>query len=298
MLPNLVIIGAQKSATTFIHVCLSEHPDVYIPSAETPFFESPDYEQHSIASLESLFEGRSEKIRGIKRPAYLCKDEVPDRLKEHLPDAKLIVVLRNPIERAVSAYFHNINCGFLPVIGIEEGFRQLMDDKFRIEYKRSSEVIEFGLYYKHLMQYKYAFESKNILVLLYEDIRDHKIETYHKICRFLDISAGFLPKAINSRYQEVIYNLDRLKFVRLRNRFLFDYDVSGNRLHIKHGSNLSTVIGLSVSLIDRLFLSRIIANKTPVLSDDLRRYIFDLYRDDIRSLQTLIDRRLDSWEVI
>lgn len=295
MLPNLVIIGAQKSASTFVHACLSEHPDVYIPSSETPFFESPDYEQYSIASLERLFDGKEKKILGIKRPSYLGKQEVPGRLEEHLPDAKLIVVLRNPVERAVSAYFHNINLGFLPVLGIEEGFKKLMDDKFRIKYKRSSEVIEFGMYYKYLIQYKYAFERGNILVLLYEDIRDYKIETYQKICHFLGINDGYVPEAINSRYQEVIYNLTRLKFVRLRNRFLYDYDVSGIRLHQKQNDNISKIIGHSISLIDKIFLAGIFSNKKPRLSNDLRHYIFNIYRDDIRSLQTLIGRNLDNW---
>ena len=123
MLPNFVIIGAQKSASTFLQVCLSEHPDVFMPPGETPFFESPDYENSDISRLESLFNNRSESKLGIKRPSYIGKPEVPKRIEYHLPDAKLIAVLRNPIDRAVSAYFHYINNGFIPCINLEKGAR-------------------------------------------------------------------------------------------------------------------------------------------------------------------------------
>ena len=68
MLPTLVIIRAQKSASSFMHKCLADHPEIYLPKREVPFFASPDYEQGSIKDLEKLLEGRREQILGIKRP--------------------------------------------------------------------------------------------------------------------------------------------------------------------------------------------------------------------------------------
>jgi hypothetical protein len=126
MLPNFVIIGAQKSASTFLQVCLSDHPNVFLPNGETPFFESPDYEQSNVSDLERIFEKRSEKRIGIKRPNYIGKPEVPKRIEFHLPHAKLIAVLRNPIDRAISAYYHNINYGFIPPINVENGIRKII----------------------------------------------------------------------------------------------------------------------------------------------------------------------------
>ena len=75
-LPDFAIIGAQKSATTFLHGCLAEHPEVYMPRAEIPFFESPDYERSKISDLAGLFAGRSEKWLGFKRPNFLGKPEL------------------------------------------------------------------------------------------------------------------------------------------------------------------------------------------------------------------------------
>lgn len=125
MLPNFIIIGAQKSASTFLQACLNDHPDIYMPYGETPFFESPDYERNNIRDLEKIFVDRDEKCIGIKRPTYIGKPEVPERILAHLPNAKLIAVLRNPIDRAISAYFHNINYGFIPAIDVETGSKSL-----------------------------------------------------------------------------------------------------------------------------------------------------------------------------
>lgn len=150
MLPTFVVIGAQKSASSFMQLCLAEHPDIYMAEGETPFFETPDYEQSDISELEMTFQGRGEKCLGIKRPNYIGKPEVPARIRRHLPSAKLIAVLRNPIDRAVLAYFHNIYYGFLPPLDVEIGMRRIISDpSFVAKYKRSPEVIEFGYYYKH-----------------------------------------------------------------------------------------------------------------------------------------------------
>lgn len=105
MLPNFLIIGAQKSATTFLLRCLREHPDVFVPSGEIPFFEDPDYSQGDIESFARLFaRGCHKKAVGLKRPNYLHKPECPERIHRHIPSARLIVILRDPIERAISAY--------------------------------------------------------------------------------------------------------------------------------------------------------------------------------------------------
>src|SRR3954453_11545774 len=107
-MPSFVVIGAQKSASTFLQTCLADHPDVFMPKGELAFFESPDYERATLTDLRRLFEGRLERRLGFKRPNYLCKPEVPARLAKDLPDALLLSVLRKPLDRAISAYFHYI----------------------------------------------------------------------------------------------------------------------------------------------------------------------------------------------
>ena len=133
MLPKFAIIGAQKSATTFIHRCLSDHPEVFMPSGEISYFEDPDYQESSFDEFLDLFaDAKQNQLKGIKRPTYLHKPECPVRIKKIIPDVKLIVVLRNPIDRFISAYFHCIKFNFLPVI--DYNVPQKLDSELRWYY--------------------------------------------------------------------------------------------------------------------------------------------------------------------
>ncbi|MCS3824361.1 sulfotransferase [Salinibacter ruber] len=100
ILPDFAIIGAQKSATTFLQRCLQAHPEVFIPAGELADFEDPQYADFEIDQFKQHFApGQDAAAVGLKRPSYLHEPNVPERLAHHLPDLKLIVALRDPIER-------------------------------------------------------------------------------------------------------------------------------------------------------------------------------------------------------
>ena len=296
MLPNFVIIGAQKSASTFIQACLSEHSEIYMPSGETAFFESPDYENNSISSLEKLFEGREGKLLGIKRPAYIGKPEVPDRISNVLPNAKLIAVLRNPVERAISAYHHNIKYGFIPPLKIEDGMRMILDGIYNEKYKRSQEIIEFGKYYKYLTEYKKFFEKRNILVLLHEDIVNDKLGAIQKVFSFLGIELHNIPKSLNSTPQEVQYNITRLRLMSWRNHLIYLYNHDRTRLLFKEKNYFGKGLAWLIAAVDKIILARIMDNRRASLSNELADRLFGIYKEDIGKLQTLIGRDLSHWE--
>ncbi|MCB0375769.1 MAG: sulfotransferase, partial [Sinomicrobium sp.] len=90
MLPDFIIIGAQKAGTTFLLKHLRQHPDIYMPPEEVPFFEESSYHPNNLADLEKLFEGTGKvKLRGMKRPGYLAKPGCAERIHHHLPLTKL-----------------------------------------------------------------------------------------------------------------------------------------------------------------------------------------------------------------
>jgi hypothetical protein len=294
--PNFIIIGAQKSASTFLQECLNDHPDIYLPNGETPFFETPDYELGHIEELKNIFADRSEKCLGIKRPSYIGKGEVPERINKDLPDVKLIAVLRNPIDRAVSSYFHNIKYGFIPPLPIELGMRKIISDpEFRSRYKRSSEIIEFGRYYKYLSRYKRQIQNGNMLILLHEDILSNPLKSIQEAYDFLQVPHDFIPESIDSRPQKVLYSLIRLKFVTLINRFMFDYNPEGTRLYLKNKTLVDRIFIRIVSIIDSKFLSFFFPNDKPNLDLQLRKEIYNLYDSDIKQLSRLINRDLSKW---
>ncbi|BAZ53682.1 sulfotransferase [Nostoc sp. NIES-4103] len=297
MLPNFVIIGAQKSASSFMQICLADHPDIYLPEGEIPFFESPDYEDSDIKQLEKIFEGRSEKCFGIKRPNYIGKAEVPERIQYHLPNAKLIVVLRNPIDRAISAYFHNIKYGFLPPLNLERGMREILfDSSFSSKYKRATEIIEFGYYYKYLSKYSEYMKNGRLLIFLHEDIVSKPLESIQLAYNFLDVSQDFIPKSLNSRPQEVIYSLPRLQLLQHRNRFIHEYNENRTRLSLKKMTVIDKICAGVITNLDQKFLSRYLPNSKPKVGLELRKILYDLYAKDIKSLEDYLHRDLSAWK--
>jgi len=301
MNPDFIIIGAQKAATTFLQSCLRDHPDVFMPKGETTFFESPDYElaNGDIANLHELFEGRSEKHFGIKRPNYIGKPEVPARIEHHLPDAKLIAVLRKPLDRAISAYHHNINLGFIPPIDIEEGMRLILTKKsFSEKYKRASEIIEFGYYYKYLNKYSHYINNKQLLILLHEDIIFNKLEAIKKVYKYLDVDVHYIPKSINTKPQAIVYNMKRQKYLRIKNHILYEYHLDRTRISLKKCNIIRKIIVWPLVIIDMKILSVFFRNNKPEISTDLRYMLYDKYKKDIESLETLFNINLINWKTL
>lgn len=292
MKPTFIIIGAQKCATTFVHKCIMEHPGIYMPHGEIPYFESPDYEQHSI-NLEKLFEGRSEKELGIKRPSYIGRPEVPSRIRNELPCAKLIAVLRSPIDRAISAYFHNISYGFLPIVGIEDGMKQIIQGAYDANYKRSSEIIEYGFYYKYLHMYKYFFDKDRILVILHEDLEQDKAGVIKKVFSFLNVDNDYIPRAINSKPMANTYNMMLLHLLQMRNRLTFRYNQDNTRLYIRE-NKINYFLGKTIVGVERLW-KILIRDKKPVLSNSLHEELVHIYKQDIERLSLILNRDLHNW---
>ena len=162
--PDLAIIGAQKSATTFLQNVLQAHPDVFIPDGELATFEDPRYADFDPERFESHFAPEETATAvGLKRPNYLHEPAVAPRLAEHLPDLKLVVALRDPIEQAISAYFHQMRHGFALVEDMNAGLRAILRGEWREEYPRTTQIIDYGAYHTQLSLYLSALRLRSVL---------------------------------------------------------------------------------------------------------------------------------------
>ncbi len=293
--PDFIIIGAQKSASTFIHNCIAEHPDAFMLDGEIPIFESPDFENSSLKIFYKSFSKRKERVVGFKRPNYLGKSEVPERINKHLPNAKLIVILRNPVDRAISACYHNINYGFLPIEDPNELLRKIFSNKEIKGYPRANEIIEFGLYHKYLQMYHNFFESGKLLIIKHDDIKQDPINEIKKIYNYLEIDSEFIPKNLKSKPQAVVYNLRRLKFLRLRNRIIYKYNSKKTRLTKREGF-LFKVIRAGFKQVDTHVLSKFFKNEKGQTSDTTIDLIRKTYSNDIESLENTYGLILENWK--
>jgi hypothetical protein len=294
--PDFLIIGAQKAASTYVQFCLSEHPDIWIPKGETPYFEDPDYEQAGPEFLQRFVAGRTERLLGLKRPQWIGRSEVPARICLDLPEARLIAILRNPVERVVSAYYHYMRGAFLPVLDPDIGLTQLLDgDKaFATAWPRSWEVLEFGLYHKHLSRYSPYFARDRICVLLQEDVIADPLASARSVYAFLGVDNSFTPKRLASRPQAVVYNLRRLRFMQIVGRLTVCTNADNTRS--SGYRNLVAAAGNRAWRgIDGTVLERVFPSLKPRLSARVTERLQAFYRDDIERLQDLIGRDLTRW---
>ncbi len=296
---DFLIIGAQKSASTFIHACLREHPAIFIPKDEVPFFEDPFYDPVQVAEkIGRELRGRGDAMRvGIKRPNYLCEMPCAERIQCHVHDPQFIVVLREPVERAISAYFWYMRMGYLPVKPLDEGMAALLSGACAVEYPTAQKILEYGFYARHLMRYFELFPRDKFLILFQEDFKARALELVQNAYRFLSVADNYAPRALAQRPKPSLYALPRITWSRWRNPWIHKYSrVDGrpvNFLPRRHPGVLP-LKGLFY-VVDRWLLARLYPNTRPTLRPDLRAQLAEVYRTDVESLELLLGRDLATW---
>jgi hypothetical protein len=180
--PDFLGIGAQKAATSWIHACLYEHPQVFMPTDKEIHYFSRHYSK-GLPWYENHFRNcRTDQLAGEFSPTYLYDAETPSRIYDYVPHVKFIACLRNPIDRAISAYRYGIKMGTVPT-----------NETFLDAVVKRPGYLEHGLYQEQIASYLKFFDKNQILILLYEDIRDDPCRFMQNVYRFLGVDADFRP---------------------------------------------------------------------------------------------------------
>lgn len=222
-LPDFLIIGAQKSGTTWLADQLSLHPGIFMAPDEIHFFDKAQNFARGISWYSNHFQrAAAGQLAGEKTPDYLwangdgAEGHLPDvhqKLYQTLPSARLIVVLRNPVERALSALTHLVRTRRIaPPLDVDE---LLLGKKHhRI---RGHGVISKGFYYRQLAAYTRLFNRSQLLVLIFEeDIARAPEFGLSQACRFLGV-----PSMAPHTSQAVHQNASRRSLPRLWADFFF-----------------------------------------------------------------------------
>jgi Sulfotransferase domain len=158
--PDFVIVGAAKSATTWLQRNLQQHSAVFMPGAETHYF-SRNFEQGPAWYGAFFKPAAAHQIVGEKSNSYLDHPEVPRRLRAVLPDVRLIVQLRNPIERALADCRSHFRRGAAAAeVDRNPGVGGADADRLHAG----------GLYYRHLSRFLELFPHEQLCVTLYDDL--------------------------------------------------------------------------------------------------------------------------------
>jgi hypothetical protein len=188
--PTYIGIGAQKCASSWLHSILAEHPQVAVPAVKEVDFFSYRYD-HGYQWYERCFEhGGAARARGEISPSYFAEPSVPERVARYLPQARILLSLRDPVERALSNHRHEVRVGHLrgPDLDFEAGLRN------------NPMYVEQGLYATHLRNWLRHFDRSQLLVVLMEDIETDPRAVCRDVYRFLGVEESFVPSGLAHRY--------------------------------------------------------------------------------------------------
>ena len=294
-LPDFFVIGAQKAGSTWLLKCLGEHPDIFMPPEEIAFFEDDLYDAARIGNFASHFAAaKPGQLVGVKRPNLLGHPECIERLHRHMPELKLVVVLRDPIERAVSAYFHYMGTGLLPIVPIEQGLPRILDGECD-RYPRAGEIVEFSLYHRHLQDYAARFGRERIFVSLLDDIKRDAHGELRRLYVWLGVHDDFLPTTIDERPMQAAYSLTRLRLRESIARPCRTWTSDGKYFRVARDPLRKWIYGVNVA-VDRLLWSRLFRARPPQLPAELRQRLADRFSTEIAGLETWLDRDLSKWK--
>lgn len=274
---DFIGLGAQKSGTSWAYACLYEHPEICAPIKEIHFFSRPRfakgkewYEDH----FKRCTEG---KLKGEFSTSYLYSAETPSRIRGYYPQAKLIAILRNPIDRAYSQYRNAIKSGEIP--------ETVTFEKFKADEKS---VLEQGLYAQQLKRYFDLFPKEQLLVLIYEDIKKDPDAFMRRIYQFLGVDDSFKASMLQSEIN--IARTPKLVFIE-------------RAMH--HTAEFMRRIGLDalVHQIRKAGLPELVhsINTKPVQHESMdhdRASLAAYFKEDVTTLSRLLGRDLNSeWSI-
>lgn len=269
-LPDFLIIGAAKAGTTSLWRWLGAHPDVYVPhEKEVHFFDRDVRWALGPAWYATHFDGAGDAKRvGEATPEYLTTPAAPARVAAIVPHAQLIVVLRDPVDRAYSHYWHVRAWG-----GEPRTFEEVVEATLRGD-PGVRNYLGHGRYLEHLKRYEEHFPRKQFLALRFEDVVDRPRAAFADVCRFLSVP-DVAPRNLGVRYNQ--HNS-------LRSRWLRFYLMDGMRLW-RRTPRLARVI-------DRLNTQE---REYPPMEPRVRALLTDYYADANAALGTYLDWDLSTW---
>ncbi len=286
---DFIGLGVSKSATSWIHQCLKEHPQIYVPEEkETFFFFREEEYQKGISHYQSFFKNCSpEIVKGEFATPYFLNEKAPSLIKKHFPNVKLMVCLRNPIERVYSHYHFDRLRGKRP-------------GTFEESLKNVPLYIKHGLYHTHLQRYLKFFPE--VLVLIYEDIDKNPLQFIQRIYDFLKVDSKFVPFSVYQRINPVSKNktvipwFSDVNFQKMLKIFKSGFLGRGAIQLFKLTGASDLILFLKRKNVKGEFDKMKKPFIRPPMNPETKKYLQDIYQDEINNLEKLINRDLSFWK--
>ena len=199
-LPEFLGLGTQKGGTTTLHRLLEQHPDVYLPACKEVHFFDQNHDEGEGWYRNHFANAEPHQRCGEITPFYLFHPDVPGRIHNLLPKARMVVLLRDPVERAISQVFHAQRLGFEP-LPIDQALAAEQDrlatgDPYSFQ-KHS--YLSRSRYLEQLDRYEALFPKEQLLILRSEDLFSNPERVWQQLLSFLELKPtnwpGTLPRA-------------------------------------------------------------------------------------------------------
>lgn len=263
LLPTFLGLGAQRAGTTWLYACLAEHPQVFMTRKKELYFFHRNYEMGLGWYEEQFSEAGSAIARGEITPDYMYREIALERIAHDLPDVRAFIILRDPIERALSAF------ALHPERYASLSFRQAVE--------KAPSLIERGLYTTHLDVVERYIDRDRLRVLLYDDIVNCPQRLFDEVCAFVGVQTGVRPAAMSKRINRVIYPGAQKALQNLR-------------------------LGWVVELVKQTPLGNWVRRRNSfarkdagVATPDDLRWMAEYFADDVRALSVRVGRDLGHW---
>lgn len=311
--PNLFIVGAPKSGTTSIYNFLKLNSDVYMCPIKEPHFFSKDIksenfnekyrklnefnideylskerlaEKHitfisnqSIDKYLQLFrERKSEKYTGEASTCYLFSKNAAHNIHKFNPDSKIIICLRQPLERAYSHWKMNFKSSITETSNFNEDLKKDFSVIDKTWGGESQLLVEVGLYYKQVERYLDLFGSKNVHIIIFDDLKKNTLGVIEKLFSFLEIEHQFDQKSRTEYNIALSPRNNVIKF--LFNLFKDNFLISGLPNRYK-------------KIIKMFFLKK---DENPYMTNKDFQLNNNYFIDDILKLEKLINKDLVNWK--
>ncbi len=303
-LPNFIIIGAARSGSTSLHYALDTHPQVFMsPIKETNYFlfygNSEPTSSISLGRREKITRGSATTIEnyhacfdsatsshtaiGETSPAYLYTPEVPGRIKESIPDTKIMAILRHPVESAYSRYLYNLS---RESNKNPEDFSKIIDLNCEQVKKAGTgtSYLDGNYHYRNLKRYYDIFNKNKIKILFFENLQ--KKDFFQPIFDFLEVDSNHKPDT-SSKYNQSGFSRDSLLY-----RSIIAVKPL-KKVILKHIPQAQGLIKSAGRQYQKLGSK---STSTKPLTKDQRSDITKRYfLEDIKKLEDLIEQDLTRW---
>ena len=296
-LPNFLIIGVAKAGTTSLYKYLEQHPDVYMSSFKEPGFfafegQKLDFQgpaankrinKWSVTDIDSyrqmFADVENQKAIGEATPLYLYYGQSRDRIKKYVPDAKLIVMLRDPVERAFSNYVWVVQPGAETITNFADALAA-EPERIKNNWSPRWHYKAQGFYYQQLKPYFETFDSQQIKVYLHQDFVANPQAILKDIFQFLEIDDSFKVDLTRK------HNVTKIP----RNKTWHQFLDKPNAIKSFFKPLLPAQFRQNVRL--RAKAKNLYK---PKLDPQIREQLILEYKPDILQLQELLDRDLSNW---